>query len=184
MTTFADLDQYFDPGLTLTVRGKEYVLPLPSAELGLWCRRVAQAAGEVHAASTEDEMQAAIDRVNALPELPGGKDVTLPERVLGDVYQQLMAAEVPDPYIQFCGQTAYIWIIGGEEAAGRYWTSGGHPEAWSPTNRSVRRAQARAGGTNTVADGTTRTPASTSGTTSRRRSSGSRSRNGSPGRHS
>lgn len=166
-TTLADLDEYFAPGLTLTVLGKKYVVPLPSAELGLWCQRVAQAGGAIHAAATPAEAQAAIDRVNALPELDG--DLTLAQRVLGAVYEQLAADKVPHPYIEYCGATAYVWIIAGEEAAERYWTSGGRPEALSPTpaNRAERRA---AGKTSTAAAATTRTPVSSSGTKSPRKS--------------
>lgn len=165
-TRLDDLDQYWSPGLTLTVRGRDYTLPLPSAELGLWCRRLAEVTGEVHNASSEQEIQAAVARIEALPQLPG--DLSLPERVLGDVYQQMAADQVPDPHIQFCGQTGYIWIIGGEDAAERYWTTGGRPEAQRPTNRKERRAQnrARTGGNRTAGDGKTPPPASTSGTTS------------------
>ncbi|RGC68420.1 hypothetical protein C5N14_13620 [Micromonospora sp. MW-13] len=165
-----DLDEYWSPGLTLTVRGREYVVPLASAELGLWCRRLAQITGDVHTASTEEEMRAAVERIEALPELPGGPDLSLPERVLGPVYQQMADAGVEDPYIQFCGQTGYIWIIGGEEAAERFWKSGGRPEALSPANRQERRA---AGRSSTGAAGATRTPASTSGTRSPTTSGGS-----------
>lgn len=167
----ADLGRYFDPGLTLTVLGKEYTLPLPSADLGLWCRLVAQVAGDVNAASTDEEMQAAVDRIDALPGLPGGKDVTLPERVLGDVYAQMVTDQVPDPFIQMCGSTAYVWILAGEDKAAEFWTSGGRPEALSPANRQTRRAQR--GQTSTGAANATRAPASTSGTTSRKTSSGS-----------
>lgn len=167
MPRFDDLDRYFDPGLTLTVRGKEYVLPLPSAELGLWCRRIAEAAGAVNEASTPEEMDAAVARVHALPTLPG--DLTLPERTLGDVYQLMVADGVPDPYIIFCGNTAYVWIIGGEQSAEAYWTSGGRPEALGPGNRAQRRA-ARAGGTSTAAAAATRPQGSTSGTSTRKRS--------------
>lgn len=168
----ADLGGFFDPGLTLTVLDKEYVLPLASAELGLWCRLVAQAAGDVNAASTDDEVQAALARVEALPELPGGKDVTLPERVLGNVYQQMVWDKVPDPYIQFCGSTAYIWVLAGTDKAAEFWTSGGRPEARSPANRETRRRAAR-GKTSTAVVPETLTPASGSGTKSRRTSSGS-----------
>jgi hypothetical protein len=166
MGTFTDLDRYFDPGLTLTVRGKEYVLPLPSAELGLWCRRMAQTAGEITSASTEEEVQAAVDAAKGVPDLPGAR-LTLHERVLGDVYQQMMADQVPDPYIQFAGATAYVWIVGGEEQASRFWQSGGRPEAWGPTNRQERRAAQKTGG---AAATKTRSPASTSGTRRPRKS--------------
>ncbi|MEU4777465.1 hypothetical protein [Micromonospora sp. NPDC023633] len=177
----ADLDEYWSPGLTLTVKGREYTVPLASAELGLWCRRIAQITGDVHAASTEQEMQGVVARIDALPQLPGGDDVSLPERVLGPVYQQMVADRLPDAYIQFCGQAAYIWIIGGEEAAERYWTSGGRPEAWGPTNRAGRRA---AGRTSTDAGNGTRTPASTSGTRSPTTSGGSGRARRSRGRRS
>lgn len=179
---FGDLDDYWSPGLTLTVRGKEYTLPLPSADLGLWCRRVASLAGEVHTAANEAEVKAAVAAVEALPELPGGQAVTLHERVLGDVYQQMVADRVPDPYIQYCGATAYIWIIAGEEAAARYWTSGGRPEAWGPANRQERRATGRK--TRTGGASATPSPASTSGTRSRTRSGRNGTRSGSRGRTS
>jgi hypothetical protein len=178
---FGDLDEYWSPGLTLTVKGKEYTVPLASAELGLWCRRIAQITGDVHAASTEADMQAAVARIEALPELPGGGDISLPERVLGPVYQQMAADGVEDPYIQFSGQAAYLWIIGGEEAAERFWTSGGHPEALGPTNRQERRA---AGQTSTGGANGTRTPASTSGTRSPKMSGGSGRARRSRGRRS
>jgi hypothetical protein len=172
MAKFSDLDQYFDPGLTLTVNGTEYLVPLPSAELGLWAQRVAQAAGEVNDASTQAEVEAAVARVNALPELPG--NMSLPERTLGTVYAVMVADGVEWPKVQFAGQTAYVWIIGGEEAAERYWTSGGHPEAQARPNREQRRAGAKAKKTTnlpgTGAASGTRRQASTSGTSSPRKS--------------
>ena len=179
---FGDLDAYWSPGLTLTVKGREYTVPLASAELGLWCRRLAQITGDVHTASSEADIQAAVARIEALPELPGGPDLSLPERVLGPIYQQMAADGVEDPYIQFCGQTAYIWIIGGEEPAARYWTSGGHPEAPGPDNRASRRAKTRT--TSTGAANATPSPASTSGTSTRQRSAGSGRARRSRGRRS
>lgn len=177
MPKFGDLDEYFSPGLTLTVLGKEYTLPLPSAELGLWCRRLAEAAGDIHAASTGEAMRDAVDRANArveaLPTLAG--DLSFEERLLGPVHAQMMADKVPDPYVQFCAQTAYVWVVGGEDNAERFWTSGGRPEAWSPANRQERRA---AGRTSTGGANATRTPASTSGTRSPKTSSRSGSRRG------
>lgn len=179
-----DLGKYFDPGLTLTVLGKEYQVPLASAELGLWVRLCANAAGDINAASSEQEMRAAIERLKNLPELPGGKDVTLEERVLGDVYQQMVDDQVADAYIQFCGATAYVWILAGEDKAAAYWQSGGRPEAPRPANRQARRAETR-GQTSTAAGTATRSPASTSGTKSPRKSSGNTAaKAASPGRRS
>lgn len=186
MARFDDLDQYLNPGLELTVRGKVYTVPLPSAALGLWCRRMAQSAGEVTAATSDEELRAAgeraVARAKTLPPLPG-EDLTFEERMLGDTYAEMLADEVPDPYVLFCAQTVYIWIIGGEAAAEKFWTSGGRPEAAGPGNRAQRRA-ARRGGTSTAEAATTPPPASTSGTTSHRQSGRQRKGGRSPGRRS
>jgi hypothetical protein len=155
-TKLGALGEFFSPGLTLTVPGadgteRDYVVPLVSAELGLWCRLTA--AGERE----------------QLPELPDG-DMTLTQRVLGSAYDQMRADGVADVHIEFCSETAYIWIISGEEAAELYWKSGGDPERLARGNRADRRAAAKAGGTSTAGDGETKPPASTSGTRSRRKS--------------
>ncbi|EEP73500.1 hypothetical protein MCAG_03827 [Micromonospora sp. ATCC 39149] len=181
-TRLDDLTEYFAPGLTLTVRGREYAVPLATAELGLWCRLVAQVTGQVHAASTEEEIRAAADRIEALPELPGGSELTLAQRVLGDVYGQMVADQVPDPYVEYCGVTAYLWIVAGEDAAARWWRSGGRPEAAGPANRADRRAAQRK--TSTAEATATPSPASTSGTSSRPRSARSGGGRGSRGRRS
>jgi hypothetical protein len=175
MAQFGDLDDYLDPGLKLTVRGKVYTLPLPSAELGIWCRRIALMAGEAGAASTDEELAEATTRARVraaeLPPLPGAERLEFEQLLLGEVHAEMMRDAIPDPYIQFCAQTAYVWIVGGEDQAERYWTSGGHPEVRGPVNRASRRAAARK--TSTDAASTTPTPASTSGTSSPKRSSGS-----------
>ena len=166
-TKLGDLDEYFSPGLTLTVRGKEYIVPLASAELGLWCRAVATATGEISAASTEAEIRTAVGRVESLPKLD--RELTLAQRMLGATYDEMTADDVPDLYIEFCAATAYIWIIAGEDQAAAYWQAGGRPEARSPANRASRRA-ASTGARGTAAAGATPSRASTSGTRSPRKS--------------
>lgn len=161
---FGELAEYFSPGLVLTVRGKEYTVPLASAELGLWCRAVASATGEITEASTPEQVKAAVAKVEALPELGG--DLTLAQRMLGTAYDEMAADGVEDAYVEFCAATAYIWVISGEDQAARYWQSGGRPEAPRPANRASRRA-ASTGAKGTGAAAGTRKPASTSGTRSR-----------------
>lgn len=177
---FGDLADYFDPGLTLTVLGREYVIPLPSAELGLWCRMVADMAGSAADDSSPEEQAAAAGRAAELPNLPGNMSFT--ERLLGDVYGRMMADQVPDPYIKFCATTVYIWIVAGEDTAARFWQAGGQsPEASGPANRAERRAAQR---TSTAAVNGTRSPGSGSGTSSRKRSARRGRPAGSPGRTS
>ncbi|AYF30606.1 hypothetical protein CSH63_24810 [Micromonospora tulbaghiae] len=180
MAKFGDVTQYFDPGLTLTVKGRDYRVPLPSAELGLWCRTMT-AVSDLDSDSTEEQLQAAAEQVAKLPPLPGPK--TMPEHLLGDVHARMVADGVEDPYIEFCAMTVFFWIMGGESAAHRYWTSGGHPEARGPDNRASRRAKSTRKTATAAASGTP-TPASTSGTSSRPRSGRNGRRGGSRGRRS
>jgi hypothetical protein len=163
--TLGDLDQYLDPGLTLTMRGVEYTVPLPSAELGLWCRRMSDAS--VDATSTDAEVKAAAESAAELPDLPGR--MTFEERLLGDAYPLMVADEQPDAFVQFAAQTVYVWIIAGEDMAARFWQAGGRPEAAGPDNRAARRASSRK--TSTGAVSATRSRASTSGTSSPTKSS-------------
>src|SRR5690348_10834602 len=107
METLDDLDRYLDPGLQLTVKGKVYTVPLPSAALGVWCRRVVQTAGEVTAAATDEELRAVAERTAAraetMPPLPN-PHLSFEEQMLGSAYAELLADEVADPYVQFCAQ--------------------------------------------------------------------------------
>ncbi len=168
-TRLGDLDEFFDPGLELTVAGRPYRIDPPSAEVGLWCERVAMAAGGVREAKTEAEMKAAMARVEDVPDL-GDHNMSLAQRVLGPTYAQLVDDDVDHHRVRFIGATAFIWIISGEDDASRYWQSGGRPEAPAP-NRAARRAT-----TSTAAASTTRSRGSTSGTKSRRTPSPARAK--------
>jgi hypothetical protein len=173
-----ELTEYFDPRLTLTVLGREYTLPVPSAELGLWLEQLVELRG-LRDDATDEELQEAAEAAERLPDLPG-PPVSFTRRLLGDAMDQMVADSVPQPYIRFCAQTAVFHIVGGDELAARWWQSGGNLEkVVGPGNRAARRAAARSGGTSTAKASSTPSPASTSGTTSptkRSRGRGSRSR--------
>ncbi|MEK8108655.1 hypothetical protein NKG94_34470 [Micromonospora sp. M12] len=95
--------------------------------------------------------------------------------VLGDTYQQMIADGVSGRWIQHAGMTTITWLAAGDETAEMYWASAGRPEAPAP-NRAQRRGGAS---TSTGAANKTRSPASTSGTSSRRRGNrGKASRSG------
>lgn len=190
MAKLGGLREFFDAGLTLSLPvgnpdddvEQEFTIPLASAELGAWCHLAAQAGAAMRIAlsetSTDEDMQAAVARVEALPQSKPG-DPTMPQRTLGTAYDEMVAAGVKDAYITFAGATAFAWILGGEEHAERYWTSGGNPKALRPTNRAERRATANTRTTSTAKAGGATSPASTSGTSTRQRS-----RRGGTGRRS
>lgn len=171
-TKLGDITEYFSPGLTLTVRGGEYTVPLPSAELGLWLRTTASMAGELAEDASDEDFARMAEKLKQLPDVPD-QSLSGEEMLLGAAYHQMAADGVPDPYIQFCAQAAYIWILQGEERVAAYWAAGGRPEAMGPSNRKERRARQRAGATSTAAANATPSPASTSGTSTPPQSSGS-----------
>jgi len=165
-TKLGEITEFFSPGLQFVARGVEYTVPLASAELGIWCRMMGQLVGEIEQEYSTADMAAIKDKIEALPELPGGaKD--FPTQMLGEaLYSELRDAKLEDAYIQFVAYTAYIWIIAGEEMAERWYRSGGDPNSLSPANRAQRRA---AGKTSTARATKTQPPVSSSGTRSPRK---------------
>lgn len=163
-TDFGALDEFFEPGLRFTLKGKEYVVDPPSATVGLWCERMAEIAGGVRVAETEEQMRSVMARIEKLPRLDDD-DLTLSQRTLGATHDQLVADGISHPWIKLLGQTAFIWIVSTEDAARRFIEAGGRPESQAP-NRAARRASkaSRATGGATA----TRKPASSSGTSSRK----------------
>ncbi len=160
-TDFGALDALFSPGIDFTLKGTKYTIEPPSAQVGLWCERVAQVAGGVRAAETEDDMAAAVARIEALPTLDDG-ELTMAQRVLGDLYTRLVDDGINHAWIKLIANAAFFWIVIDEDAARRYIEAGGRPEAMAP-NRAARRQSPATGGA-----AKTRKPASSSGTRSRK----------------
>ncbi|HUR06993.1 MAG TPA: hypothetical protein VM347_30920 [Nonomuraea sp.] len=159
MTTFQDLDEFFDDSLRLPVGGKWYVVPAPDAEVGLLCQRL------MHASLQAEQGEAVDDpKLNELAEvvLNDDEERDLYRRILGPVWNELRADGVSWPKVQHIGATALVWVAAGKDAAAKIWASGGAGEAPAP-NRATRRAAAakstRSRGSTTT---TTRTTASRS----------------------
>lgn len=156
MAKFRNADEFFDDTLTLPAGGKEYTIPAPDAELGLWCQRLMSAAWSIQTGGQPED-------IPPLPALPDEEDQTpitatakaevpadqrLYRRVLGPVWDQLKADAVSWPKIQLIAQTAVFWIGSGLEMAEQFWNSGGDPEALAPSRRQ-RRSTATAGANTT-----------------------------------
>lgn len=172
-----EITEFFDPRLTLTVLGREYTLPVHSAELGLWVEQIVELRS-LRDDATDEELKEAAEAVEQLPALPG-PPVPFVRRMLGDALDEMTTNNVPKPFIRFCAQTAVFHIIGGDELATRWWQSGGDlGKLMGPDNRAARRKAAKPGGQNTAKASVTPSPASTSGTTSPRPKSRGRGRGG------
>lgn len=126
---FKDLDDFFDDGLALPVGGKTYRVPAPSAETGLYCQRLAEAG--VAAAQGKDVPEAELDDV---------RELQLYQRVLGGVYDELIADGVSWPKIKHVAVTAFMWVAGNVEAAEAYWEKGPEAQAPAKTGRAAARS--------------------------------------------
>ena len=156
---FKDLNEVFDARLALPVNGKTYYIPEPDAELGLWCKAMATAGYNISAGITPAD--------DSLPnlQLDDDEEDAMYRRLLGPVYDELLADGVGPVRLHFIGATAFIWVALGPDVAEAYWGSGGDPKVSAAgMNRAGRRA---AKSTPTAAASTTKRAGSTSGTTSR-----------------
>lgn len=181
--TLGSLDQYLDEDDTLDIpiNGVEYKIPPASAELGLWCQRLAM---RVDATVDGDIVTAggkAADEAERIPLPPGtGKGTPFEVVLLSQAVVDAMVADgVTWPQLRYCAVTAFWRVVGGDDIARRYYEAGGDPNALRPAeNRTERRAAAKttrpkASGsktTSTAGAATTRTRASGTATTSRTKS--------------
>lgn len=136
---FADYVEFLEP-FVLPIRGKEYTIPPISLEAGLTMSAIAE--GE-KSNLTDDEF-------NRL--------------VLGSAYDEMRADAVSEDVILRAVLTAWAEYKYGRVAAELIWKTGGDPKAIEAlTNRATRRKASKPS-TSTAAAGTTKRPASTSGT--------------------
>lgn len=147
---FADLQEFFDPTLRLPIRGKEYVIASPDARTGLWCQRLL-----VTATSAVAGVEVTAADLAGL-ELDDDQEQDLYLRLLGPVFEQMQADGLPWEMIKHAGQTVFMWVAGGREAAEEVWSQppgeakGPSPRSASATKKSDPRGS-RAGSKTTAA---------------------------------
>lgn len=177
---FKALNEVFDGRLALPGKdGKIYYVPEPDAELGAWCTAMFAAGVAINIGETPPE--------GGLPPLQLDDDAedAMYLRVLGkELLEQLRADDYGHSTIRLFGQTAFIWIAAGNEAAEGFWNAGGDPKAPAPTRAQKRAAarQATASTPSTAAASTTRRAGSTNGTTLRKAPSKAAAARRSPGK--
>ena len=138
---FGDLAEYWSAGLPLTIGGKTYVVPEPSAETGLMCQTLFSAGINVFAA-TENGTEVA-PGIKQMSVLGDDEETNLYVRVLGPTYAAMIKDGVSWAKLRHAGVTAFMWIVINEDAAKAYWQ--GRPLAMTapaePGNRAERRAK-------------------------------------------
>ncbi|MYX36724.1 MULTISPECIES: hypothetical protein [unclassified Streptomyces] len=148
---FEALDDFLDETLTLPIKGREYVIEAPSAEVGLRTQAIVQAAAIAADGGRANE------RV-----LADAAERDMYADLLGPAYEQMIADGVKWPRLKHAALTAMVWVVQSREQAERYWNLGGDPKAAAPNRASRRSQEARSGGAST-----TRNQGSGSGTSTR-----------------
>ena len=154
MPELGELDDFLDPDLKLTVKGRKYVIAPPSAEMYLLCQslmqRTAGALAGVHGADLSTQL------------LDDDDEAGLFQRLCGSTWQLMLDDQVDPVRMRHVGLTVFFWVAVGEAMAIAHYRNalGGAlaadlPASPSPTTPSP-----------TAAATTTRPPASTSGTSS------------------
>lgn len=134
--SFKDLDEFFDDTLKLPVGAKVYVIASVDAATGLWCQRMMGTAAAVAGGAEMSE-----DDVRPLM-LDDAAETDLYKRVLGGVYDELIADGVSWERLKHIGTTAFMWAAGSRESAEDYWNSAsiqapGKPRRPAPQDHKV-----------------------------------------------
>lgn len=118
--SFQDLDEFFDSTLKLPIRGKTYVIESPDAKTGLWCQRILAVAAKVKGGDGEVSEEEA-----AGLKLDDDEERGLFQRLMGPVFDEMIADRLPWEHIKHAGVTCLMWAAGNEGQAEKYWKSGG-----------------------------------------------------------
>jgi hypothetical protein len=166
--SFKPLDQVWDRrlGPLPMPDGQQFYVPEADSEFGLWCVR---AFALVERAANGEPDPAA----GPPPQLvfEGPDEEAFQRRALGhELYEQLRAAGYGLPTINHFTRVAVIWHAQGPEMAEMYWNAGGNAEAFQKAALQSMPRAARRASTSTAAGSTTKRPASTNGTRSRKAS--------------
>jgi len=160
---FKPLHEVFDGRLKLPGKdGKIYRVPEPDNELGLWCTAMMAAGLAINMGEKPGEGMPPL-------QLDDDDEEALYKRLLGPVWDELSADGYGFATQRHFAQTAFFWIGIGEEAAMRFWNSGGDPKASAPRAARRQRAAPTASTRSTAVANTTLSPASTNGTKPPRR---------------
>lgn len=168
---FEEYTTFIEP-IQIPIHGKVYTLPMVGAQLGVRITLVAEQAKrrlqvqEQNEKAAEEAEELGIDppEPEPLPEYTI-EDATAKE-LLGDVYQEMVDDDVPLILIELAGQTVYHDFLFGRAAAEAFWNSGGDPKETAKALPALNLFTMSG-----AEENTTQSPASTSGTKSKTKSS-------------
>lgn len=153
VTAFLDEDEC----LVLPWKGKEYRIEPVSARTGLRIEKIMSAAEK----AARDKDAKVDDQL-----LSDAEELDMYTDVLGDVYEEMLEDGISFRRLKLAATAAMMWTVYDEDIAIEFWEAGG--KAPAPNRQQRRAATTRTGGAST-----TKRPASGTGTSTRRKPSGS-----------
>ena len=120
-----DLDDFFDPDLTLTISGVKYTIQAPNAHDGLYIRRF----------FTDPEYMKKLSDAEYLRQVAtilGAEEVS-PGEFAGGVWSEMFDNGVKWTQVMRAGQAALLNTGLGAPSAVAYWTGGKGPKVPTPT---------------------------------------------------
>lgn len=128
---FKQLEEFFDASITLPINGKDYEIQSPDAETGIFCQRLMAGAATV---MTGQEIS---DKDAEKLRLDDDEESDLYQRLLGSVWDELFADQVPWTLIKHAGSTALVWVTQSREDAEEFWSQGPKKDPAAPQDRKA-----------------------------------------------
>ena len=116
---FQDLAEMWDPNLPLPIRGKTYSVPSPNIAVGLRAQATVAIAVKVKAGgSVTPEDVAAL-------KLDDEQELEFTQSMLGPVFTEMQADDIPWEYVRHAAKTVFMWLISDRDEAAQIWADRG-----------------------------------------------------------
>lgn len=126
---FKQLEEFFDASITLPINGKDYTIQSPDAETGIFCQRLMAGAATVMSGNEISDKDA--EKLH----LDDEEEQDLYERLLGPVWDEMLADKVPWTLMKHAGSTALVWVTQSQEEAQEFWSQGPKKDPAAPQDR-------------------------------------------------
>lgn len=133
-------DAVLDEDLVIPLRskkhpdGKDYTVPAPDAETGLWLQEQARIGAQI-AEGMRDAKDGDLDDV---------AEKELYRKIMGPAFDEMLEDGVKFPSIKLAGQAVFAWALSDAEDAEDVWS--GKAKAEAKANRAERRKKTKARG--------------------------------------
>lgn len=128
---FQDLAELLDPTLSLPIRGKTYRVADPGVKTGL------RAQATVAIAMKVKQGQDVTPEDVAGLKLDDDEEIEFTRSMLGDVFDEMAADDLPWEYVRHAAKTVFMWLISDRDEAATVWSTLGKQARPEPKDRKA-----------------------------------------------